>query len=236
MKGVNKINMKIVRKLKSLLTIIILTIIFAIAFFIKIKLKNNKYNNVNNIDDIVIKNVNEENKIKKSEECNVDIKGAIKNPGVYNIDCSKNINDVINIAGGLENNADTSLINLAKKVVNEMVIIVYTKEQVKNSNIVDKVIKVVEKECVCPNIQNDGCINDKITDTIDNEKDDNGLININTASKDKLLTIPGIGESKANAIINYRESNGKFNTIEDIKNVDGIGSKLYEEIKVYITT
>ena len=68
------------------------------------------------------------------------------------------------------------------------------------------------------------------------EVNENGLININTASKEKLLTIPGIGESKAKAIIKYREENGNFISIEDIQKVDGIGSKLYEEIKIYITT
>ena len=231
------INMKIIRKYKYLLTIIIFIIIFIGLFLIKNRLNNNKYNVVNKEDDILIEKVKKDDKINENEECNVDIKGAIKNPGVYTVDCDNKVSDVINIAGGLKENADTSLINLAKKIVNEMVIIIYTKDEVKNSNIVDKVIKVVEKECVCPNIQNDGCINDKITDTIDNSSvDDDGLININTANKEKLLTIPGIGESKANAIINYRESKGKFNTIEDIKNVDGIGAKLYEEIKVYITT
>lgn len=237
MKGVNEINMKIIRKHRYLLTIILFIVVFIGLFFIKNKLSNNKYNVVNKETDVLLEKINEDNEIKQSDECNVDIKGAIKNPGVYTVDCDNKVSDVINIAGGLKENADTSLINLAKKIVNEMVIIIYTKDEVKNSNIVDKVIKVVEKECVCPNIQNDGCINDKITDTIDNSSvDDDGLININIANKEKLLTIPGIGESKANAIINYRESKGNFNTIEDIKNVDGIGAKLYEEIKVYITT
>ena len=139
------------------------------------------------------------------------------------------------LAGGLTKEADTSLINLAKKVTDEMVIIVYTKEEVKNSNLVNTVIKVVEKECVCPNIENDGCLNTEIQDNITN-KEDGKLININTATKEELLTISGIGESKANNIIKYRETNGKFNSIEDIKNVDGIGDNLYETIKIYITT
>ena len=128
---------------------------------------------------------------------------------------------------------DTSVTNLAKQITNEMVIIIYTEEEVKNSNIVDTVVKVVEQECVCPNIQNDGCINDKITDTIGG---DTTLVNINTATLEQLTTIPGIGDAKATSIIKYREANGNFKSIEDIQNVDGIGSKLYEEIKTYITT
>ena len=113
-----------------------------------------------------------------------------------------------------------------------MVIIIYTKEEVKNSNVVDTVVKVVEQECVCPNIQNDGCINNQITDTIGGSQ----LININTATLEELKKIPGIGDTKAQAIINYRNANGNFKTIEDIKKVDGIGSKLYEEISIYLTT
>ena len=145
------------------------------------------------------------------------------------------VNDVINIAGGLTNDADTSVINLAKKITDEMVIIIYTKEEVKKSNIVDTVIKVVEKECVCPNIENDGCLNNEINDTITN-KDDVNLVNINTASIDELKTINGIGDSKAKNIIEYRKKNGNFKSIEDIKNVEGIGDTLYETIKIFITT
>ena len=116
-----------------------------------------------------------------------------------------------------------------------MVIIIYTKEEVKKSNLVNTVIKVVEKECVCPNIENDGCLNTEIKDTITN-KEENKLININTATKEELQTISGIGESKANNIIKYRKEFGNFKTIEDIKNVEGIGDTLYETIKIYITT
>ena len=141
--------------------------------------------------------------------------------------------DVINAAGGLTDNADTSLINLSKLVIDEMVIIIYTKDEVQNSNLVNTVIKVVEKECVCPNIENDSCINDKITDTITGG---NGKVNINTASMDELSKLDGIGESKAQAIIKYREENGNFKTIEDITNVSGIGSSVYEKIKDNITT
>ena len=68
----------------------------------------------------------------------------------------------------------------------------------------------------------------------DNEEE-NKLVNINTASKEELLTITGIGDSKAEAIISYREENGDFKAIEDIKNVSGIGDSLFEKIKEFIT-
>lgn len=185
--------------------------------------------NIDTLNDI-------SNNIKDSEEDEfylVDIKGAINNPGVYKVLVGTRVNDVINMAGGLTDNADTSLINLSKLVIDEMVIIIYTKDEVQNSNLVNTVIKVVEKECVCPNIENDSCINDKITDTITNGS---GKVNINTASMEELSKLDGIGESKAQAIIKYREENGNFKTIEDITNVSGIGSSVYEKIKDNITT
>mgnify|MGYP003297024858 FL=1 len=186
-------------------------------------------------EEIVLEEIHEEIPVEETIKYNIDIKGAIKNPGVYSVESNLTVNDVIKIAGGLTENADTSLINLAKKITDEMVIIIYTKEEVKNSNLLETVIKVVEKECVCPNIENDSCLNDKIDDTITNNPNSK-LVNINTATLAELQTISGIGESKAKNIIKYREEVGNFNTIEDIKNVDGIGDTLYESIKIYITT
>ena len=194
----------------------------------KLKLNNKKDDIVEEESILELKN---EIVFENGNLCTVDIKGAVKEPGVYLIECNKTVNDVILLAGGLLKNSDTSVINLAKKITDEMVIIIYTKEEVKNSNIVDTVVKVVEKECVCPNIQNDGCINDEIADNINQSK----LININTATLEELLTLPGIGEAKAKAIIKYRVDNNGFKEIAELLNVDGIGTKLYEEIKVYLT-
>ena len=223
--------MKLIRTLKYPITIIMFILIIIYILYTKNKLDNDKYEN------IVIENQFVEEKLQDENisKYNIDIKGAVKNPGVYQVDSNLTVSDVINIAGGLTKTADTSVINLAKKVKDEMVIIIYTKEEVKNSNIVDTVIKVVEKECICPNIENDGCLNTEIKDNISNNNKES-LININTASKEELQTIKGIGDSKADSIVKYREKNGFFKTIEDIKNVEGIGATLYETIKVYITT
>ena len=229
--------MKIIRKLIYPLTIIFIIFIIICLVYIKYKLNENRYNEI----EIVSDNITKEETIEKDEKkisiakYNIDIKGAVKNPGVYQLDSNLTVNDAIKVAGGLTNNADTSVINLAKKITDEMVIIIYTKEEVKKSNIVDTVIKVVEKDCICPNIQNDGCLNTEITDNISNSEN-NGLVNINTATTEELQTINGIGEGKAKSIIEYREKFGKFKNIEDIKNVEGIGEKLYETIKIYITT
>ena len=221
--------MRTLRKNHKLILLTIIVILLLSIVLIKGYLSKNKYNDITDDNITLLPNISDE---VVKENCVIDIKGAIKNPGVYTTNCSDNISDVIRLAGGLTDEADTSVTNLAKQVTNEMVVIIYTKEEVKNSNVVDTVIKVVDGECVCPNIQNDGCINDQINETIGGNK----LININTATLEELKMIPGIGDVRAKAIINYRETKGKFKQIEDIQNVDGIGSKLYEEIKVYLTT
>ena len=227
--------MKIIRKLVYPITIIVFIVIIIGIVLIKRTLQKNKYEDIVPTNDIISNSIQDESQSSDIIKYNIDIKGAVNNPGVYQLDSNLTVNDVINIAGGLTKDADTSIINLAKKITDEMVIIVYTKEEVKNSNIVDTVIKTVEKECVCPNIQNDGCLNNEITDTITNKSESN-LININTATIEELQTISGIGETKAKKIIEYRNTVGKFKSIEDIKNVEGIGDTLYETIKIYITT
>ena len=230
MKGKIGDNMSILKKYAKIIVTITIVLLLISIVIIKINLEKNKFVNTENINDIEKANNNEI--LRVDSNCMIDIKGAVKNPGVYMTNCTDNVSDVIRLAGGLTDEADTSVTNLAKTVTNEMVIIIYTKDEVKNSNVVDTVVKVVEQECICPNIQNDGCINNQITDTIGENK----LININTATLDELKSIPGIGEAKAQAIINYRKSKGKFEKIEDIQNVEGIGSKLYETIKIYLTT
>lgn len=164
-----------------------------------------------------------------------DIKGAVANPGVYKIEESARIIDAINMAGGLLENADTSVNNLSKFIKDEMVIIIYTKDEVLNfSEVIEKEIK--ENDTCKKNndvILNDSCINN------DQEKESNNdidkKISINTADLDLMITLPGIGEEKAKTIIAYRNEHGLFEKIEDIMNVSGIGEKLFEKLKDYIT-
>lgn len=225
--------MRFIKKHKYLFTFLLLITLGFIAIINKDKLVKQ------NTNKIVMNDIKIENDIETFDAIYVDIKGAIKNPGVYKVDEDTIVNEVIEKAGGLLENADTSIINLARRVEDGDLIIIYTEEEVANSNILEKetVIKVVDNECVCPNIQNDGCINDEITGNIgsDNNIEENKIININTATLDELMTITGIGESKANAIIEYRKEHDKFNTIEDIMNVSGIGESLFAKIKNYIT-
>lgn len=235
--------MKLLRKIKYPLTIFIVILILTGIIITKKKLSNKKFELIEEANLLVekdnkdVSSTEEKSDKELNQKCYVDIKGAIKKPGVYFTNCNNNVNDIIVLAGGLNENANTSVINLAKKITDEMVIIIYTNDEVQNSNVVDTVIKYVDKECNCPNIKNDGCINNEIDKNITNksDKDDNDIVNINTASLTELQTLSGIGKSKAEAIIRYREQNGNFKSIEDLLNVDGIGEKLYEEIKPNIT-
>ena len=207
---------------------ILLGISFVLGGIIFVLYKNNYSKNDEVVDIFKEKdnndNSDDEEKIEDlKDDTNtviVDIKGMVGNPGVYEVPSSFRVNDVIETAGGLLDGADTSKINLAKIVSDEMTIIIYSNEEI--------IEKYKNEVCVCdcPDINNDACISD-------NNEDDT-LVNINTADIDELMEIKGIGRSKAKAIIEYRDKNGNFNSIDDIKNVDGIGDSLFEKIKMYI--
>jgi len=158
----------------------------------------------------------------------VDIKGYVMKPGVYSFkkDDDARINDLILKAGGLQKNADTSIINLSKKLDDEMSVIIYSKSEVENFLATKDKLKN-ELEICEEKLKNNACItkNDEVT---------NNLININNASKEELMSLQGIGESKALNIINYRNKT-PFKSIDDLKNVEGIGESLFETIKNNIT-
>lgn len=163
----------------------------------------------------------------------VDIKGEVVAPGTYELKNTSRVIDVIKIAGGLTENADTTVINLSKRIEDEMVIIIYSKWQVENWEETQEQEKYLQEQCTSPRdgqTKNDACIEDaeESTDSFPS------IININTATKEELMTLTGIGEAKADAIISYREKM-PFTKIEDIKNVSGIGDSVYEEIKNHIT-
>ena len=222
------------RKKKEIIIVSIILILLILTIFYWLNLKKNNKKVIKKDKEVVQKlEKKEEKEIEKSVK--VDIKGEINNPGIYELDESMRVIDVIELAGGLTNNADTSVINLSKKLKDEMVIIIYSKYQVKNFEATKEKEKVVEEKCIQENenaLKNDACINDN------NSKDTNtnqDKVNINTASLEQLQTLPGVGESKAKSIIEYREKQ-KFKTIEDIKNVTGIGDSLFAKIKENITT
>ena len=185
--------------------------------------------------------VKKEKTIKKNnavqiEKYSVDIKGEVINPGIYSLDKEKRVIDVIALAGGLTENADTSVINLSKKINDEMVIIVYSREQVEDFKKTKEIEKQVEEKCIKVDenaIKNDACISDNSSNQT--KKTITGKININTASLEELTSLPGIGESKAKDIIKYRDSNGGFKSIEELTNISGIGESILVKIKENIT-
>ena len=181
------------------------------------------------------KTVQKENTIKKEEEVSknilVDVKGEVNTPGVYELTVSNTVMDAINKAGGLTKISDTSNINLSKKLEDEMVIIVYSKSEIEKMN--------EEEKIECPPCNN-ACITEedekaKLDEENETKNIQTGKVNINTADIETLQTLTGIGEVKAQAIIDYRNKNGGFKTLEDIKNVSGIGDSVYEKIKDNIT-
>lgn len=146
-----------------------------------------------------------ENNEENNEDITVYICGAVVNEGVYTLVNGARVYEAIELAGGFTSDAVKEAVNLARQLADEEQIIVPTEEDIISGKY---------------NYENN---------------DNNKLININYASKELLMTLPGIGEAKADSIIKYRENNGLFNNIEDIMNVNGIKDALYNNIKDLIT-
>ena len=147
-------------------------------------------------------NKDEKAEDKHDEKIFVDVKGAVKHPGVFETTKDKRVKDLIEEAGGLLDDADTSTLNLSQRVKDQMVIYV---------------LKHGEK----PKQISDGGSSSSNTD----------VININTANKEQLMKISGVGKTKAEAIIAHREKNGDFKKKEDITKVRGIGKATFDKIK-----
>lgn len=164
-------------------------------------------------------NLTEQNLMNQNEQptevetVKVDIKGAINNPGVYTVRAGERVIDIIDRAGGLMNDADAAKVNLSQKVADEMVIYI---PKLGEENIPIDMIGTTSSS------------------TSSSESSD-GKVNINIADIAALDTLPGIGPSKAEAIIEYRETNGPFQTVEDLMNISGIGEKTFEKLKDKVT-
>jgi len=171
---------------------------------------------------------------KKSDLIGVEIKGYVYSPGVYLLDEDSLVEDLIIKAGGLSDNADISVINLARKLSNEDVVIIYSNEEIEEMRQGSTSVKYIDKECVCPIIDNSALFDEVITNA-EGVIIDTGKVSLNSATIEELMTLPGIGESKAKLIIEYRDANKGFKEIEEIKNVKGIGDSIYEKIKNFLT-
>ena len=220
----NKLNFK---KVIGISAILIVIVFISLLTYGRNKSNVFKDEYMNNIfideDTIDLESINEsdnneyliENVIKEDKNINsldssnniivVEIKGEVLRPDVYELNEGSIVKELIEAAGGLTSEADISNINRAKEVKNHDLVIIRNINDMSNVEEHDNIIEI--------------------------EEDNDGVISINDADLSKLKEIPGIGDVKANAIIMYREKKGGFKSIEELKNVDGIGEKTFEKIK-----
>ena len=145
---------------------------------------------------------------EQSAICYVYICGAVENPGVYALPEGSRIYEVIQEAGGLTQEAEDTMVNQAQSVTDGMMIRIYTKDEAKTNT-----------------AEGDGAG--------DSSKGD-GRLDINTASVSELMTLPGIGSAKAEAIVSYRKEYGDFSSIEDLMKVPGIKEGIFRQMKEHI--
>jgi len=164
-----------------------------------------------NEDDLLLEDETDDD-AKENEAMKVHITGQINREGVYEIKDGDRLEDLINKAGGLSPDADSKSLNLAMKLEDQMKIYIPSKDEI---------------------LDQEDASTDQIISNADPSSQE-GKININEASKEELMTLPNIGEKRAQAIIDYRQSK-KFETIEEIKNITGIGDKFYQAMQDLIT-
>ena len=244
----DKEKMEKIKEAAYLVVIVILLIIILVLIVVKANKKKEEVINEAPTQLSMVEPMEEEKQEEVPlKEYHVDIKGSVKKPGVYKVSEGTIINDVINMAGGLKSGGTTKNINLSKKVQDEMVLYIYTTTELKKKE------TTTVTECVSKTEYIDTCSNSSVivtegttsnstssstsNNTSNTSETSNGSskVNINTADKDALMTLSGVGESKAVAIIEYRNKNGLFKSTEEIMNVSGIGEAAYQKIKDYIT-
>ena len=164
-------------------------------------------------------NITKENKSEDEEEIIVvHITGEVKKPGVVKVKEGSRIEDIIEAAGGLTENADITDVNLAYVVEDGV------KIRIPSNNDED-----ASEESYITEDSGKG-----VMITEEKQSGSSSIVNINTATQTELEELPGIGPSIATRIIEYRDQNGKFKSVDDIKNVTGIGDSKFEKIKDYI--
>jgi competence protein ComEA len=141
----------------------------------------------------------------------VDVKGAVKSPGIFTAQAGDRVIDLISAAGSFTEKADTDKVNFAQIIEDQMVIYVPEIGEEDKGNL--------------ENLQV-GTSGDAVT-----KGASEGLVNLNTATQEELQTLTGIGPSKANAILEYRETVGKFKEVDELKQVTGIGDKTFERLR-----
>ncbi|MCS0786646.1 helix-hairpin-helix domain-containing protein [Cytobacillus firmus] len=165
--------------------------------------------NENEDDDKEMETEGDEQAGQMPQPMKADIKGAVQKPGVYEAAEGDRVIDLLEKAGGLTDKADGTKINFALNITDEMVIYVPEKGEILEEATVE--------------------------DGKASGQQDNGKINLNQANESELQTLPGIGPSKAAAIIEHRETNGPFKDVADLKLISGIGEKTFEKLKDHIS-
>ena len=161
-------------------------------------------------DSVSEKEVTKEEKEELVEQdlITVDVKGAVKSPGIYDLPVGSRVNDAVQKAGGLTEQADSKSINLAQKVSDEALVYVPTKGEEANQQ-----------------------TNSGVSSSTSKDK----KVNLNKASMEELKQVKGLGGKRAQDIIDHREANGKFKSVDELKKVSGIGAKTIEKLKDYVT-
>lgn len=207
------------KKQKIIVIAIAGIVVIGIMYFIYNK--NQVKEDINIENEILVNNVITNENNTNDDIVIIHITGSVKNPGIVKLKEGSRIEDAIESAGGLTENADITKVNLAYVVEDGTKIKIpsASEEDIGDEDIIDSKSgdNIIIEENAVPS-------NNSIQ-----------TININKATEKEFETLPGIGPSLASKIIEYRNQNGKFESIEDIKNVNGIGDNKYEKIKDLIT-
>ena len=154
-------------------------------------------------------NKEEEEESPEQDLITVDVKGAVKSPGIYDLPVGSRVHDAVQKAGGLTEEADSKSLNLAQKVSDEALVYVPTKgEEAASQQAASGTTSSTSKD---------------------------KKVNLNKASLEELKQVKGLGGKRAQDIIDHRETNGKFKSVDELKKVSGIGAKTIEKLKDYVT-
>ena len=211
----------IIEKIKEYKIIVICAILgLALGVFFLLKPSTQtpvKETNLQAEVSAVSKDSSSEKEVKKEEKeespeqdlITVDVKGAVKSPGIYDLPVGSRVHDAVQKAGGLTEEADSKSLNLAQKVSDEALVYVPTKgEEAASQQVASGTTASTSKD---------------------------KKVNLNKASLEELKQVKGLGGKRAQDIIDHREANGKFKSVDELKKVSGIGAKTIEKLKDYVT-
>jgi competence protein ComEA len=212
--GIANPKLPIIAFLGAILILIVFVVLGTIWTSVTTPYKDSSVGN--NSDEMVVSQ-SENSDSEGANEANtstlfVHIAGSVKNPGLYELPQGSRVSDAVSAAGGMSEDANTSSVNLARQLTDGEQIIVASNEDI-----------LAATETGTSNGSPSGQVSSQ------------GKVNINTASAEELMTLDGVGEATADKIIAYRQENGSFSRIEEIKEVSGIGEKKFEAMKDAIT-